>query len=98
MHITTHYSPGMQRCCRVPDGDMFKSIREKKLSFVTDTIERFEATGIQLKSGKHLDADIIIAATGLVLQPLGCVKYFVDDQKIEPSKLIMFKGFMYSNM
>jgi cation diffusion facilitator CzcD-associated flavoprotein CzcO len=68
------------------------------VSIVTDQIERFDATGIQLKSGKHLDADIIITATGLVLQSLGGVKYFVDDQLIEPGKLIMFKGFMYSNM
>src|SRR5262249_40584337 len=81
--------------CRVPDGDMFDAIREGNLSIATDTIERFDATGIQLKSGKHLDADIIVTATGLVLQPLGGVKYFVDDQAIEPSKLIMFKGFIY---
>ena len=77
---------------------MFKAIREKKVTIVTDHIERFDATGIQLKSGKRLDADIIITATGLVLQSLGGVKYLVDDQAIEPGKLIMFKGFMYSNM
>jgi monooxygenase len=65
---------------------------------VTDEIERFDATGIQLASGKRLDADIIITATGLVLQALGGVKYVVDGQPIVPGKLLMFKGFMYSNM
>jgi hypothetical protein len=30
--------PGLQRMCRVPDGDMFVSIRQRKLSIVTDTI------------------------------------------------------------
>jgi cation diffusion facilitator CzcD-associated flavoprotein CzcO len=97
-HFTPDYWPGQQRICRVPDGDMFDAIRQRKLSIVTDTIERFDTTGIQLASGKHLDADIIITATGLVLQTLGGVKYFVDEQAIEPGKLIMFKGFMYSNM
>jgi cation diffusion facilitator CzcD-associated flavoprotein CzcO len=97
-HFTPDYWPGQQRICRVPDGDMFKAIREKKVTIVTDHIERFDATGIQLKSGKRLDADIIITATGLVLQSLGGVKYVVDEQAIEPGKLIMFKGFMYSNM
>jgi monooxygenase len=95
---TPSYFPGQQRICRVPDGDMFASIRQGKLEIVTDHIERFDATGIQLKSGKHLDADIIVTATGLVLQALGGVKYDVDGQDIEPGKLVMYKGFMYSNV
>ena len=97
-HFTPDYFPGQQRICRVPDGDMFKAIREGPLSIVTDEIERFDATGIQLKSGRRLDADIIITATGLVLQALGGVKYQVDGQQIAPNKLIMFKGLMYSNV
>jgi cation diffusion facilitator CzcD-associated flavoprotein CzcO len=97
-HFTPDYWPGQQRICRVPDGDMFRAIREKKVTVVTDEIERFDANGIQLKSGKRLDADIIITATGLVLQALGGVRYEVDGQAIAPNKLLMFKGFMYSNM
>jgi cation diffusion facilitator CzcD-associated flavoprotein CzcO len=97
-HFTPDYWPGQQRICRVPDSDMFKAIRSGKVKMVTDKIERFDATGIQLASGQHLDADIIVTATGLVLQALGGVKYAVDGQRIEPGKLLMFKGFMYSNM
>jgi monooxygenase len=97
-HFTPDYWPGQQRICRVPDGDMFKAIRSGKVSLVTDQIERFDAAGIQLQSGKRLDADIIITATGLVLQALGGVRYEVDGQSIAPHKLLMFKGFMYSNM
>jgi cation diffusion facilitator CzcD-associated flavoprotein CzcO len=97
-HFTPDYWPGQQRICRVPDGDMFKAIRSGKVSMVTDQIERFDATGIQLKSGNRLDADIIITATGLVLQALGGVRYEVDGQPIAPNKLLMFKGFMYSNV
>ena len=95
---TPDYWPGQQRICRVPDGDMFDAIRAGKVKLVTDTIERFDATGIQLASGRHLDADIIVTATGLVLRALGGVDYSVDGQKIVPGKLIMYKGFMYSNM
>ena len=97
-HFTPDYWPGQQRICRVPDGDMFNAIRDGKVKMVTDHIERFDATGIQLKSGRHLDADIIITATGLVLQALGGVKYAVDGQAIEPGKLVIYKGLMYSNV
>ena len=97
-HFTPAYWPGQQRICRVPDGDMFKAIRDGKVRMVTDQIDHFDATGIQLKSGQHLDADIIVTATGLVLQALGGVKYTVDGQTIEPGKLIVYKGLMYSNV
>lgn len=97
-HFTPDYWPGQQRICRVPDGDMFRAIRDGKVKMVTDHIERFDATGIQLKRGGRLDADIIITATGLVLQALGGIKYEVDRQAIEPGKLIVYKGLMYSNV
>jgi monooxygenase len=97
-HFTPDYWPGQQRICRVPDGDMFKAIRESKLKIVTDTITRFDATGIQLASGEHLEADIIVTATGLVLQALGGINYEVDGQAVDPGKLLMYKGFMYSNV
>jgi cation diffusion facilitator CzcD-associated flavoprotein CzcO len=97
-HFTPDYWPGQQRICRVPDGDMFNAIRDGRVKIVTDHIERFDATGIQLKSGRRLDADIIITATGLVLQALGGVKYAVDGQAIEPGKLVVYKGLMYSNV
>ena len=97
-HFTPDYWPGQQRICRVPDGDMFNAIRARRVKMVTDHIERFDATGIQLKNGRRLDADIIITATGLVLQALGGVKYAVDGQAIEPGKLVVYKGLMYSNV
>jgi cation diffusion facilitator CzcD-associated flavoprotein CzcO len=97
-HFTPDYWPGQQRICRVPDGDMFKVIKAGKVKMVTDHIERFDATGIQLKSGQHLAADIVITATGLVLQALGGIKCMVDGQAIEPGKLIVYKGLMYSNV
>jgi monooxygenase len=97
-HFTPDYWPGQQRICRVPDGDMFRAIRDGKVKMVTDQIDHFDATGIQLKGGQHLDADIIITATGLVLQALGGVSYMVDGQAIEPGKLVVYKGLMYSHV
>jgi cation diffusion facilitator CzcD-associated flavoprotein CzcO len=92
------YMPGQQRICRIADGDFFKAMRGGKLTLVTDEIERFDASGIRLKSGRRLDADIVITATGLVLQALGGAAYEVDGQAIDPGKLLIFKGFMYSNV
>ena len=61
-HFTPNYEPWDQRLCVVPDGDLFKILREGHASVETDHIEKFTETGIQLKSGKHLDADIIVSA------------------------------------
>jgi monooxygenase len=96
--LTPDYMPGQQRICRVADGDFFKAIRSGRLTLVTDEIERFDKSGIRLKSGRHLEADIVITATGLVLQALGGAAYEVDGQAIDPGKLLIFKGFMYSNV
>lgn len=97
-HFKPSYLPGQQRICMVPDGDMFRAIRKGKVTMVTDEIERFTATGLALKSGETLDADIIVTATGLVLEFLGGVDVTVDGQVIDPGKLLIYKGFMYSNV
>ena len=70
-HFTPNYEPWDQRLCVVPDGDLFKILREGHASVETDHIEKFTETGIQLKSGKHLDTEIIVSATGLNIQILG---------------------------
>ena len=70
-HFTPRYNPWDQRLCLLPDGDMFKVIREGKASIVTDEIESFTETGIKLRSGEELPADIIITATGLVMRMMG---------------------------
>src|SRR5690606_37662785 len=64
-HFTPHYNPWEERMCAVPKGDLFKALREKKASVVTDHIETVTKTGVKLKSGKLLPADVIITATGL---------------------------------
>jgi len=72
-HFTPRYNPWDQRLCAVPDGDMFAAIREGRAEVVTDHIDHFTATGLQLKSGAHLEADIVVLATGLNLKFAGGV-------------------------
>lgn len=91
-HFTPHYKPWDQRICAVPDGDLFKAIKQKKATVVTDHIDHFTATGIQLKSGKHLDADIIITATGLKLQIGGGSDFYVDEKPINFNDHLTYKG------
>jgi cation diffusion facilitator CzcD-associated flavoprotein CzcO len=97
-HFTPRYNPWEQRLCLVPDNDMFLAIRAGKASVVTDTIDTFTEKGIKLASGKELDADIIIAATGLNLQMWGGAELTVDGAKIETGKLYAYKGAMYSGV
>ena len=97
-HFTPNYNPWDQRLCLVPNGDFFKSMREGKASVVTDHITSFTETGIQLASGEHLDADIIITATGLELVTLGEMDFYVDGNQVDFAKTWTYKGFAYSDI
>ncbi|RVW01964.1 flavin-containing monooxygenase [Rhodococcus xishaensis] len=97
-HFNPRYDPWDQRLCVVPGGDLFKTIRKGKASVVTDTIETFTETGIALSSGEHLDADIIITATGLDLLALGGVELSIDGELIDITKRLAFKGTMLSDI
>ena len=97
-HFTPAYNPWDQRLCLVPNGDFFKAMREGKASVVTDHITSFTETGIQLASGEHLNADIIITATGLELVTLGEMDFFVDGNQVDFAKTWTYKGFAYSDI
>ena len=97
-HFTPSYNPWDQRLCLVPDGDLFKAIKDGKASVETDQIERFTETGIKLRSGQELPADIVVTATGLDLLVLGDVKLSVDGAAIDPAKALTYKGMMYSDV
>lgn len=97
-HFTPNYNPWDQRLCLVPNGDFFKAMREGKASVVTDHIASFTETGIQLASGEHLDADIIVTATGLELVTLGDMDFFVDGKQVDFAKTWTYKGFAYSDI
>ncbi len=96
--FTPRYNPWEQRLCLVPNGDLFEAIKAGRASVVTDGIERFTEKGIQLKSGRELEADIIVTATGLVMQAFGGAELMVDGCPVEPGKSLAYKGVMMSGV
>jgi len=97
-HFSPRYNPWDQRMCLVPDGDLFNAIRENRASVVTKEIDRFTEHGIRLKDGSELPADIIVTATGLVLQVLGGMEIAVDGRTVDFAKALTYKGMMYSDV
>ncbi len=97
-HFTPSYRPWRQRLAFVPDGDLFASIRSGKASVVTDEIERFTETGLLLKSGKTLEADIIITATGFDLCVLGDIDFTIDGKPLVFSDTVTYRGMMFTGI
>ena len=97
-HFVPDYNPWDQRICAVPDSDLFKALHGKRASVVTDQISHFTKTGIMLDSGKHLDADIIVTATGLKLQMLGGAKVYIDGQAIDIGSRMTYKAVMIEDI
>jgi cation diffusion facilitator CzcD-associated flavoprotein CzcO/acetyl esterase/lipase len=97
-HFTPRYKPWDQRLCLVPDGDLFAALREGRASVATDEIETFTEHGIRLRSGRQLDADIVVTATGLELEVLGGAALSVDGRPVEPGRLLVYKGMMFSGV
>jgi cation diffusion facilitator CzcD-associated flavoprotein CzcO len=92
------YKPWDQRLCLIPNGDLFAAITSGKADVVTDRIEAFDETGIRLASGDHLEADIIVTATGLNLVTLGEMTFSVDGEPVDFSKSWTYKGVAYSDV
>ncbi|MFN3516017.1 MAG: flavin-containing monooxygenase [Novosphingobium sp.] len=92
------YNPWEQRLCLVPDADFFTAINEGKASVVTDQIDSFDETGIKLKSGRHLDADVIVTATGLSMAFAGKIAVAVDGQPVDFGKTFFYRNCMFSNI
>lgn len=97
-HFTPSYNPWEQRLCLVPDSDLFNALKSGKASVETDHIDRFTEKGILLKSGKELEADIIVTATGLNLVFMNGVAVSLDGAKVDPGRLLNYKGVMLSNV
>ena len=96
--FTPRYDPWDQRLCIVPDSDMFRSIKSGKASVVTGEIDEFTSTGVRLKNGETLNADIIVTATGLVLKIMSGLELAVDGKTVDLSKVMAYKGMMYSDV
>ena len=97
-HFTPSYNPWDERLCLIPNGDLFKSIRKRKVSVVTETIDRFTSEGLLLETGEELKADIVVTATGLNLVTLGEVDFRMDGDPVDFSETWIYKGLAYSDV
>jgi cation diffusion facilitator CzcD-associated flavoprotein CzcO len=97
-HFTPSYDPWDQRLCLVPDSDLFEALGEGRASIVTGHIDAFTQTGIRLRSGGELQADVIVTATGLNLLALGGIELAVDSREIALGETMSYKGMMLSGV
>jgi cation diffusion facilitator CzcD-associated flavoprotein CzcO len=95
-HFTPRYRPWRQRIAFVPDGDLFQTVLAGKADVVTDEIERFTATGVVLKSGRRLEADIVVTATGFNLSVLGDIAFSVDGKALNLAETVTYRGMMFT--
>lgn len=97
-HFTPSYRPWRQRIAFVPDGDLFQAVNAGKASVVTDEIDHFTSTGVALKSGASLDADVVISATGFKLNPLGDIDFTIDGKPLNFAETITYRGMMFTDV
>ncbi|VEE13881.1 flavin-containing monooxygenase [Ectopseudomonas mendocina] len=97
-HFSPRYKPWDQRVCAVPDGDLFRVLRQGKAQVVTAEIESFTAQGVRLKGGEELAADVIVSATGLQLQLFGGIAVQVDGVPFEAPKSMGYRGIMLRDL
>lgn len=97
-HFTPTYKPWDQRLCVVPDADLFTALRSGRADIVTDHIQHFTQSGITLASGKHLDADVVVTATGLKVHLLGGMQLVVDGSTVNLADTVNYKGAMFSGV
>ncbi|MBY0421199.1 MAG: NAD(P)/FAD-dependent oxidoreductase [Parvularculaceae bacterium] len=97
-HFTPRYNPWDERLCFLEDADLFEVVRDRRASVETDEIERFTEKGVRLKSGKEIEADIVVSATGLVLTMLGGAAVKVDGAVVDVGKSFTYKGMMLSGV
>jgi len=97
-HFSPHYNPWDERLCAVPNGDLFKALKQKKASVVTDHIDSFTEQGIRLKSGKVLQADMVVTATGLDMKIFGGVTPVVDGRAVNIGECLIYKGSLVSGL
>ncbi|KAI1407287.1 FAD/NAD(P)-binding domain-containing protein [Hypoxylon sp. FL1857] len=97
-HFNPRYGVWKQRLCLSPGGDFYAALRSGKADVITDTIENVTSTEIQLASGKTIQPDIVVAATGLKLQFAGGIKLSIDNCEIDVAQKFTWKGAMIQDV
>ncbi|GAC69248.1 flavin-containing monooxygenase [Gordonia soli] len=98
VHFSPAYNPWDERMCMVPDGDLFAAISDGSVEVVTDHIDRFDDSGILLGSGRHLDADLVVTATGMDLLTFGGIRIVIDDAEIDPRDRFAYRGHLLEDV
>jgi monooxygenase len=96
-HFKPRYDPWDQRLCLVPDADLFKALHGDRAEIVTDRIATFTERGIELESGRQLEADVVVSATGLNLLFLGGMRIEIDGEEPDMARALTYKGMMLSD-
>jgi len=97
-HFNPPYNPWDQRLCFIIGADLYKEIAKGRVEMVTDHVDHMDATGIVLRSGRHLDADVIVTATGLQLQSLGGARIRVDGRQVDPHDRFLYRRHMLEDV
>jgi cation diffusion facilitator CzcD-associated flavoprotein CzcO len=97
-HFKPRYDPWDQRMCLILDRDLFTHIGDGRAAVVTDHVDHFDQTGIVLASGRHLDADVVVTATGLQLQALGGIRIVVDGEVVDPCDRFVYKEYLIEDV
>ena len=97
-HFTPRYKPWDQRMCLVPNSDFFEAVKNRRAAIVTDEIDAFTSHGIQLRSGQHIEADLIVTATGLDLSILSDIQFSVDGALVKPGECTAYKSMMLAGV
>ncbi|MGH1360264.1 MAG: flavin-containing monooxygenase [Burkholderiaceae bacterium] len=97
-HFTPKYRPWRQRIAFIPEGDLFEAIKQKQANVVTDEIERFTESGLLLKSGATLDADLVVTATGFDLSVMGDIQFSLDGKQLDFADSVTYRGMMFAGV
>jgi monooxygenase len=97
-HFTPTYEPWDQRLCLVPDGDLFRAIRDGSVEVVTDHVDRLTRRGVRLVSGRELEGDVVVTATGLNLLPFGGIRLVVDGEEVRLPDTTAYLAMMLSGV
>jgi cation diffusion facilitator CzcD-associated flavoprotein CzcO len=97
-HFKPRYNPWDQRLCVIVGGDFYDEIKQGRVEVVTDRVDHVDATGIVLKSGGRIDADVIVTATGLQLQALGGIGLSLDGEELKPTDRFVYKEYLLEDV
>jgi len=100
-HFNPPYNPWEQRFCVAPGGDFFRPIRDGKATIVTGHIDHLTKQGIQMKSGEHVEADLIISATGMNMQnnfPFSTINVSIDGKPYQAANHLVYNGIMINDV